>query len=128
MRYLLDTHVLLWTLYAPEKLSPKMRDVLSDPEPEIWFSAANIWEIAIKSGLGRPDFTVDPLEARMGALHLGFIEVAVDGAHGCAVSALPDIHRDPFDRILVAQAASIDLTLLTHDESVAKYPGKIQLV
>jgi PIN domain nuclease of toxin-antitoxin system len=126
MAFLLDTHILLWALYDPARLSAQARDLLEDPEQEVWFSAATIWEVAIKFGLDRPDFTANPYEVRAEALHLGFRELAVDGLHASLVTALPRLHADPFDRLLVAQATATGLTLLTADSQVAAYPGPIQ--
>jgi PIN domain nuclease of toxin-antitoxin system len=126
MAVLLDTHVLLWALYDPARLSDRMRALLEDPDEEVWFSAATIWEVSIKFGLDRPDFTADPYEVRAEALRLGFVELAVDGLHAAQVTALPRLHNDPFDRLLVAQATATGLTLVTADAVVATYPGPIQ--
>lgn len=128
MRYLLDTNVLVWTLGFPERLPDDVAELLSDPEPEIWFSAVNIWEIGIKSALGRADFDLDPHVARATTLALGFAELAVDGAHAVTAARLPAVHRDPFDRMLVAQAIMTGSTLLTSDATVAAYQGPIRHV
>lgn len=93
-----------------------------------FFSAASIWEIAIKRGLGRADFQVDPAALRRGLLENGYDELPVNGVHGAAVARLPMLHRDPFDRILVAQALVEGIRLLTVDPVVAGYAGDIQLV
>ncbi|MDE0371083.1 MAG: type II toxin-antitoxin system VapC family toxin, partial [Rhodospirillales bacterium] len=89
---------------------------------------ASLWEVAIKSGLGREDFRVDPRLLRRGLLENGYDELPVSGAHATAVDLLPPIHRDPFDRILVAQAQIEGITLLTTDEIVARYPGPIRVL
>lgn len=126
MSVLLDTHVLLWALYDPARLADQVRDLLEDPEEEVWFSAATIWEVSIKFSLSRPDFTANPYEVRAEALRLGFRELVVDGLHAAQVTALPHLHSDPFDRLLVAQATATGLTLLTADAHVIAYPGPIQ--
>lgn len=128
MKLLLDTHVLLWAAGAPERLSEETCLKIEEPDNEIAFSAASIWEIAIKSGLGRDDFRVDAGALRRGLLERGYVEIPVSGSHAAAVSHLPDIHRDPFDRILIAQAQIEAITLLTRDGTVAKYPGPIELI
>ncbi len=102
--------------------------MLDDPENDVFFSAASIWEIAIKRALGRPNFTVDPEVLRHGLLANRFTEIPVTGLHGAAVAGLPLLHRDPFDRILVVQAMIEGLTLLTVDPVMAGYPGDIRLV
>lgn len=101
---------------------------MEQPEAELVVSAASLWEVAIKSGLGREDFRVDPRLLRRGLLENGYDELPVNGAHATAVDLLPPIHRDPFDRILVAQAQIEGITLLTTDEIVARYPGPIRML
>ncbi|MDR1264312.1 MAG: type II toxin-antitoxin system VapC family toxin [Propionibacteriaceae bacterium] len=128
MSCLLDTHILLWALYDPDRLGAATRARLQDPATAVWFSAASIWEVAIKFGLGRPDFTASPFEVRAEALAIGFRELAVDGLQAAQVTALPHLHADPFDRLLVAQAAATGLTLLTHNPQVAAYPGPVEQV
>ncbi len=128
MRLLLDTHVLLWAAGEPERLRPSARSLIDDPENEPHFSAASLWEVAIKSGLGRDDFRVDPRVLRRALLEHGYTELPITGAHAVAVDLLPPIHRDPFDRLLVAQAQIEAMTLLTADTTVAEYPGPIQLI
>ena len=126
MKVLLDTHLLLWAAGMPERLPAQARALLERPETEPMVSAASLWEIAIKSGLGRIDFSVDPRLLRRGLLEHGYSELDVTGAHATAVDLLPPIHKDPFDRILVAQAQIEGVTLLTTDEIVARYPGPIR--
>ena len=128
MTVLLDTHLLLWAAGFPERLSTAARDVLDDPDARLVYSAASLWEVAIKSGLGRADFIVDQRLLRRGLLENGYTELPVAGTHAVAVDLLPNIHKDPFDRILIAQAHSEGITLLTTDEMVARYPGSIRLV
>ena len=127
MRLLLDTHILLWAAVMPERLPANARTLIEDTEHELHFSAASLWEVAIKFGLTRDDFTVDPRLLRRALLENGYTELAVTGAHALAVDLLPPIHGDPFDRLLVAQAQIEAITLLTADGIVGRYPGPIQL-
>lgn len=126
MSLLLDTHVLLWAAGVPERLPAAARAMIEDPGTELIFSTASIWEVVIKNGLGRADFSVDPHLLRRGLLENGYTELAVAGAHVLAVDLLPPIHKDPFDRILIAQARIEGITLLTVDETVGRYPGPIR--
>lgn len=126
MNLLLDTHILLWAAGEPHKLPAKAVELLDTPANPLYFSAASIWEVVIKNGLSRPDFHVDPHLLRRGLLDNGYLELPISSQHTLAVCHLPDIHKDPFDRILVAQAESEGFLLLTSDEMVAKYPGPIQ--
>ncbi len=126
MNLLLDTHVLLWAAGTPGRLPDDVRALLEDQEARLFFSAASVWEVAIKRGLGRPDFRVDPRVLRRGLLENGYAELPVTGAHAVAVDLLPPLHKDPFDRLLIAQAQVEGLTLLTGDERVARYPGPIR--
>ena len=128
MSLLLDTHVLLWASAAPDRLPSGAREMIEDTSEPIFYSAASIWEVAIKNGLGLADFQVDPRLLRRALLEHGYDELAVTGVHAAAVDQLPPIHRDPFDRLLVAQAQLEALTLLTADRRVGRYPGPIQLV
>ena len=128
MKLLLDTQLLLWAAGLPERLPVQARLLMERPETEPIVSAASLWEIAIKSGLGRTDFSVDPRLLRRGLLENGYAELDVTGAHATAVDLLPPIHKDPFDRILIAQARIEGITLLTTDEVVARYPGPIRAV
>ena len=128
MNYLLDTQLVLWAAGVSERLPTKARHLLEQPEAELIVSAASLWEVAIKSGLGCEDFRVDPRLLRRGLLENGYDELPVSGAHATAVDLLPPIHRDPIDRILVAQAQIEGITLLTTDEIVARYPGPIRML
>ena len=124
MRLLLDTHLLLWAA-AGTGLSPAAVDLINDRENELFFSAASIWEVAIKSALGRPEFHLDAGVFRRELLESGYEELAITGAHAAAVAGLPDLHRDPFDRILLAQALVEGVTLLSADQSLLAYPGPV---
>ena len=128
MSHLLDTQLVLWSVAFPDRLPAAGRRLIEDPTAGFWFSAASIWEIAIKFGLHRPDFTANPDTVRAEALAIGFRELSLDGNQAAKVAYLPAFHRDPFDRLLVAQATVTGLTLLTHDRQVAAYPGPIQYV
>lgn len=128
MKYLVDTHLLLWAAGQPERLSPAGRSIIEDPENELLFSAANVWEVVIKNGLGRADFRMDARVLRRGLLDNGYTEMAITSAHVIAVASLPPLHKDPFDRILIAQSTSEGVTLLTSDPLVAQYPGPVRLV
>jgi PIN domain nuclease of toxin-antitoxin system len=128
MKWLLDTHLLLWAAGTPQRLSPVARTLLEDPDSELVFSAASLWEIAIKRGLDRPDFQVDARVLRRGLLDNGYQELPVSSAHAVFLDSLPPIHKDPFDRILVAQASVEGITLLTSHALVAQYSGPIRLV
>ncbi|AMD00540.1 type II toxin-antitoxin system VapC family toxin [Halomonas chromatireducens] len=128
MILLLDTHLLLWAASQPEQLSEAAHARLLDESNELWFSSASIWEVTIKAGLGREDFRVDPYLLRRGLADNGYIELPITSGHALAVHHLPPIHRDPFDRMLIAQAESEGILLLTADSTVARYPGPIQLV
>lgn len=126
MKVLLDTHVLLWAAGEPERLPEQARQLLEAPENELVFSVASLWEVAIKSALGREDFRVDAAVLRRGLIENGYLELPVAGEHAVAVAALPPLHRDPFDRLLVAQAQIEGIVLLTVDPLVAAYPGPIR--
>ena len=126
MKFLLDTHLLLWAAGLPERLPAEARALIEQPDSEPVVSAASLWEIAIKRGLGRKDFVVDPQLLRRGLLENGYAELPITGAHAVAVHLLPPIHKDPFDRILIAQAQLESLALLTTDEVVSRYPGPIR--
>ncbi len=125
MKLLLDTHVLLWAAYAPERLSNKAQQLLSDPASSLYFSVASLWEVAIKSALGRADFQVDVAELRTGLVANGYNEVAIESGHVLRVPTLPPIHADPFDRILVAQAMAEGFALLSNDAKLKAYGGPV---
>lgn len=128
MKLLLDTQLLLWAAGEPRRLSPAARKQLSDPSNELLFSAASFWEIAIKHTLGREDFQVEPRLLRRGLLDNGYIELSVTSEHAVTVHSLPPLHKDPFDRLLLAQAMAEGITLLTGDTQLARYPGPVRKV
>ena len=126
MNLLLDTHLLLWAAATPERLSANARTQIEAPENKLFFSAASLWEIAIKHGLGRTDFQVDARVLRRGLLDNGYSELPITSEHAVAINTLPLIHKDPFDRILIAQAMVEGIILLTADALVAQYPGPVR--
>jgi PIN domain nuclease of toxin-antitoxin system len=128
MKLLLDTHLLLWAAGSPEQLPAAARTLLEDSQNELLYSAASLWEIAIKRGLGRSDFKVDARLLRRGLLDNGYQELAVTSEHAVFIDSLPPLHKDPFDRMLVAQATVEGVILLTADALVAQYPGSIRQV
>ena len=128
MKLLLDTHILLWAAGQPEKLPESGRKMLLDNRNTLFFSAANIWEIVIKKGNGRDDFKVDPERMRKMLVLNDYKELAITTEHVLRVSALPPLHKDPFDRILIAQARSEGMLLMTVDAAVIDYGEGIQAV
>jgi PIN domain nuclease of toxin-antitoxin system len=128
MKFLLDTHLLLWAAAEPRRLSKQARALIDNPDNDLLFSAASLWEVAIKRGLGREDFKVDARLLRRGLLDNGYGELPIISDHVVAIDSLPPIHKDPFDRILVAQATVEGVTLLTIDYIVSQYPGPIRAV
>ena len=125
MNLLLDTHVLLWAAGTPERISRKVRALFENRGNRLFFSVASIWEIVIKRGLARPDFRVDPARLRRRLIENGYDELPISGQHVIGVAGLPPLHRDPFDRLLVAQAAHEGFTLVTSDDAVARYPVSV---
>lgn len=128
MKLLLDTHVLLWAAGQPERLSVGAKRLLNNQKNELIFSAASLWEIAIKRSLGRDDFRVEPRVLRRALLDNGYTELPITSDHAVGVDTLPDLHRDPFDRILLAQALAEGVTLVTADAQLARYRGPVRIV
>ena len=128
MKVLLDTQILLWAAGEPERLSAAARKLLEDPRNVLVFSAASMWEIAIKSTLGREDFQVEPRLLRRGLLDNGYTELPITSQHAVNIDSLPPLHKDPFDRLLLAQALSEGITLVTVDAQLAQYPGPVRKV
>ena len=122
MKLLLDTHILLWAAGELEQLSNQAKALMEDPQNQLYFSAASLWEISIKNKLGRADFKVDLAVLRRNLLDNGYEEIAITSNHTLGLDALPNIHKDPFDRILIAQTAVEGITLMTADSVVAGYP------
>jgi PIN domain nuclease of toxin-antitoxin system len=128
MKLLLDTHVLLWAAGTPRRLPRAARALLEDEANELVFSAASLWEVAIKQQLGREDFRADARLLRRGLLDNGYAELPVTSAHAVALDLLPPLHKDPFDRMLIAQALVEGIVLLTADATFTQYPGPIQKI
>lgn len=128
MRVLLDTHLLLWAAQKSAHLSRAAIKMMGDPENQLMFSVASIWEFGIKYAKAPEEFAVSPNELRESLLQNGYIELEITGRHVLGVLNLPGLHGDPFDRILIAQSAIEGITLLTSDEKVAQYPGPIRKV
>ena len=128
MKYLLDTHVLLWAAGQPERLSESVHAALQDRQNQLYFSSVSIWEIVIKRSFGRNDFVVDPRLLRYGSINNGYVELAMTSEHALTLATLPSIHKDPFDRILVAQAITEQMKLITADTILAKYTDLVVLI
>jgi PIN domain nuclease of toxin-antitoxin system len=128
VRLLIDTHLLLWAAAVSKRLPSSARKLINDPANDLYVSAASLWEIAIKSARGNPEFRVDPRLFRNNLLANGYFELPITSEHAIATYSLPPLHKDPFDRLLIAQATVEGITLLTADRQVAKYPGPIRKV
>ncbi len=128
MRLLLDTHLLLWALAEPARLGPELRELIEDPENEVLFSAASIWEVAINAELGRIDCAVRPDEIARAAVAAGLAELPILAEVAARVADLPPHHRDPFDRLLVAQAITWPMQLYTADPLLPPYTELVTLV
>lgn len=128
MLTLLDTHLLLWAAAGSDRLPKEARLLIEDPDRPCVFSVVSLWEIVVKSSIGRADFSVDARALRSGLLANGYIELDIRARHALAVSDLPVLHRDPFDRMLVAQARDEGMTLLTVDKKVADYGASVRLL
>lgn len=128
MKLLLDTHILLWAAGLPGKLPRAARKLIEDEENLLLFSPASLWEVAIKRTLARDDFQVDPRLLHRGLVDNGYEELPIASSHALAAGDLPPLHKDPFDRMLIAQSQEEGIMLLTADSLVAQYPGPIQKV
>jgi PIN domain nuclease of toxin-antitoxin system len=127
-RFLVDTHLLLWNVYGSRKLPARVARLFREGRHEFFYSAASLWEIAIKAARGREDFVADVAAIRDTLEANGFHELAVAGQHAVALANLPAIHADPFDRMLIAQAIVEPMALITSDARLAAYPGTIEVV
>jgi PIN domain nuclease of toxin-antitoxin system len=128
MHILLDTNILIWSLTHPERLSGNAGPALIDPKNVVFFSAVSIWEIAIKFGLHRPDFTVEPRAVAKQATANGFIGLPMTIETAASVSTLVMHHRDPFDRLLIAQALAGPMRFYTADATLAVYSDLVHIV
>jgi PIN domain nuclease of toxin-antitoxin system len=125
---LLDTHILLWAAFSWRRLPAEGRVMLEHEDNILVFSVASLWEVAIKRSLGREDFRVDPRLLRRGLIDNGYEELPILGQHAVAVDGLPLLHKDPFDRLLIAQSLIEGITLLTVDPMVARYPAPVRAI
>jgi PIN domain nuclease of toxin-antitoxin system len=126
--FLVDTQLLLWNVYGSRKLPARVARLFRDGRHRFFYSAASLWEIAIKAARGRDDFAADPGAIRDALEANGFHELPVTGRHAVALAGLPPIHADPFDRMLIAQAISEPMALITSDERLGAYPATIEVV
>ncbi len=126
MRLLLDTHLLVWAMGSPERLPAALVAMVQDPANTPVFSVVSLWELVIKQALGRPDFRVEPALLRRALLDGGWQELPIQAHHALAMASLPPVHRDPFDRLLLAQASADGLLLITADQQLAAYPGPVR--
>lgn len=125
MNFLLDTHIILWAASEPEKLTAKIRSLITDADNQLFFSPANLWEISIKKNLGRQDFQVNARQLWRQLLLNGYQELPISSEHTIAIDSLPNLHKDPFDRILIAQAKVEKFHLLTADKIVIQYGSPV---
>ena len=125
MRLLLDTHILLWVLRDAPELTPACRSMIRHAEA-VFVSSVSIWEVAVKASIGK--LSTEPARLAQEAVNAGFEPLAVAWTHALALNGLPAFHRDPFDRMLVAQAVSEPLHLITHDRQLAAYGSSVTLV
>jgi PIN domain nuclease of toxin-antitoxin system len=127
MKILLDTQMIVWTAYQPELVPLKAQKIIADESNTMIYSPVSLWEVAIKNAQNRPSFQVDPKILRYRLMEKKYQELAITGFHAIAVSDLPPIHKDPFDRFLLAQANAEGITLLTSDAVLAQYPAPVIL-
>jgi PIN domain nuclease of toxin-antitoxin system len=128
MKFLSDSHLLIWAAINSSRVPKRALPLLNDKDNELFFSSASLWEITVKAAAGRFDFQIDPRLLRRNLLDNGYQELPVTSEHALMLLTLPPIHKDPFDRMLIAQAIAEGITLLTSDATIAKYPGPIQKV
>jgi PIN domain nuclease of toxin-antitoxin system len=127
VKFLLDTHLLIWAVTADKKLSASAAALIDDMGNTLVFSVLSLWEIALKRGLDRKDFLYEARFVRQSLLKNGYEELPILSQHVLAVDTLPPIHKDPFDRLLIAQAITEGIVLLTSNATVAQYPGPMRL-
>jgi PIN domain nuclease of toxin-antitoxin system len=125
---LLDTHLLLWAALSPHRIPPRAAKAIGLRSRPFRFSVASLWEVAIKTSIGRQDFAVDPVALRQWLLSEGFVEQPIDAIHVLHVASMPLHHRDPFDRLLIAQASIEGLALWTVDEALQPYGRMVHVV
>ena len=128
MKLLLDTQMIIWAAFWPELLPTQSLHLIADDDNEIYFSPASLWEVAIKNAQNRPDFRVEAKVLRTQLLERDYREIAITGLHTTAVNDLPMLHKDPFDRLLLAQAKIEGIILITSDATLSKYPAPVIMV
>jgi PIN domain nuclease of toxin-antitoxin system len=128
VKVLLDSQLLLWAAGFPGSLSPAARKLIEDADNELVFSAASLWEITIKNSLGREDFQVEPRLLRRALLDHGYTELPVTSEHAVNIGGLPALHKDPFDRMLLAQALVEGIAFATSDAQLARYGAPVRKV
>ena len=128
MNFLLDTHILIWAAISPHKISSELASLLSGTSNHLYFSSASIWEISIKESLGKKDFKVSSKKLHGGLTENGYKEIKVSALHAMEVIKLPFIHRDPFDRILVATAIWENMPLLTNNSPLSAYHSLVRVL
>ena len=126
MKLLLDTHLLLWVAHTPDRIPKTAQDMIASLDNEVYFSVVSLWEIVQKAQLNRADFQVDARVLRTALLKAGYVELCVNSQHVFQLLSLPRIHEDPFDRLLISQALSESMLLLTMDALVAQYPAPVR--
>jgi PIN domain nuclease of toxin-antitoxin system len=125
MKLLLDTQMLIWLLYWPDILPPNAGEIISDEKNDLFFSPASLWEVSIKHSQNKPDFQLNARLMQENLLDKGCLEVPITSSHTISAGELPLLHKDPFDRLLIAQALIENLSLLTSDEKIAEYPASV---
>lgn len=125
MRILLDTHIILWAVTDSPKLPAAAREMIQDGHNQIYFSAASIWEVAIKHALAPEQLPVSSADLLKYVEQSGYAELPISAEHATAVERLPPVHKDPFDRILVAQACAEPMRLITQDRTLEKYGSSV---
>jgi PIN domain nuclease of toxin-antitoxin system len=128
MKLLLDTQMLLWAMFWPELLPEKASQLIGDTGNTLYFSPASLWEVSIKNAQNKPAFQVDARMLRTRLLDCGYEELIINGLHTVATGDLPGLHRDPFDRLLLAQSQVDCITLLTCDARIAEYPAPVLFI
>jgi len=122
MKLLLDTQMLLWAMFWPELLPDKARQLIENMDNILYFSPASLWEVSIKNAQNKPAFQVNARVMRSRLLDCGYQELVINGLHAVATGDLPSLHKDPFDRLLLAQSQVDGIHLLTCDAQLAQYP------
>lgn len=127
-RFLVDTQLLLWNALGSQRLPARVGRLFRDGRHEFFASVASLWEVAIKSSQGKKGFAVSAVSLRENLIDNGFHELPVTGAHAVAIDRLPQLHGDPFDRLIVAQALVEPMVLITTDARLGAYPGTIEVI